>query len=63
MILDSNGSGCQEVVFQLGGGTSTRKWDIHVTQYTCEEADNGSMGGPKGKLLVILVFKFIILRI
>jgi len=50
MILDSNGSGCQEVVFQLGGGTSTRKWDIHVTQYTCEEADNGSMGGPKGCL-------------
>ena len=57
MILDSNGSGCQEVVFQLGGGTSTRKWDIHVTQYTCEEADNGSMGGPKGKLLK---FKFVI---
>lgn len=50
MILDSNGSGCQEVVFQVGGGTSTRKWDIHVTQYTCEEADNGSMGGPKGCL-------------
>jgi len=50
MILDSNGSGCQEVVFQIGGGTSTRKWDIHVTQYTCEEADNGSMGGPKGCL-------------
>jgi len=50
MILDSNGAGCQEVVFQVGGGTSTRKWDIHVTQYTCEEADNGSMGGPKGCL-------------
>jgi len=50
MILDSNGSGCQEVVFQVGGGTTTRKWDIHVTQYTCEEADNGSMGGPKGCL-------------
>jgi hypothetical protein len=50
MILDSNGSGCQEVVFQVGGGTATRKWDIHVTQYTCEEADNGSMGGPKGCL-------------
>ena len=57
MILDSNGAGCQEVVFQVGGGTSTRKWDIHVTQYTCEEADNGSMGGPKGKLLK---FKFVI---
>jgi len=50
MILDSNGSGCQEVVFQLGGGTSTRKWDIHITQYTCEELDNGSLGGPKGCL-------------
>jgi hypothetical protein len=50
MVLDSNGSGCQEVVFQVGGGTSTRKWDIHVTQYTCKEADNGSMGGPKGCL-------------
>jgi len=50
MILDSNGSGCQEVVFQIGGGTSTRKWDIHVTQYTCQEAENGSMGGPKGCL-------------
>merc|ERR1712165_93612 len=50
MILDSDGSGCQSVVFQVGGGTSTRKWDIHVTQYTCEEAENGSMGGPKGCL-------------
>jgi len=50
MVLDSDGSGCQAAVFQIGGGTSTRKWDIHVTQYTCEEADNGSMGGPKGCL-------------
>jgi len=50
MVLDSDGSGCQAAVFQVGGGTSTRKWDIHVTQYTCEESDNGSMGGPKGCL-------------
>merc|ERR1719270_3304168 len=50
MVLDSDGSGCQAAVFQIGGGTSTRKWDIHVTQYTYEEAENGSMGGPKGCL-------------
>jgi len=50
MILDSDGSGCQSVVFAIGGGTTTRKWDIHVTQYTCEEAENGSMAGPKGCL-------------
>jgi len=50
MILDSDGAGCQDVVFQIGSSTGvTRKWDIVVTQHTCDEMDMTS-AGPMGCL-------------
>ena len=48
MVLDSNGSGCQTVNFNIGASTTTtRSWDIYVTQYTCAQED---LGGPPGCL-------------
>merc|ERR1712029_1140889 len=45
---DSAGSDCQNVNFNIGGSTSTtRQWDIFVTQYTCGQED---LGGPPGCL-------------
>jgi len=50
MILDSDGAGCQDVLFQIGSSTGvTRKWDIVVTQHTCDEMDMTS-AGPMGCL-------------
>ena len=46
MILDV-GLGCQQVNFNIGATTSTRSWDIYVTQYTCGQED---LGGPPGCL-------------
>ena len=46
MILDV-GIGCQTVNFNIGDTTSTRAWDIYVTQYTCGQED---LGGPPGCL-------------
>ena len=46
MILDV-GLGCQQVNFNIGATTSTRVWDIYVTQYTCGQED---LGGPPGCL-------------
>lgn len=48
VILDSTGSQCQRVnVFIGGDSTTTRQWDIHVTQYTCAQEDEA---GPPGCL-------------
>lgn len=48
MVLDSNGVDCQMVNMQIGGATTTtRSWDIKVTQYNCGDED---MGGPMGCL-------------
>lgn len=48
MIIDSSGSQCQEVNFHIGASTSTtRSWDIYVTQYTCGQED---IAGPRGCL-------------
>lgn len=48
MVLDSSGSECQLVNFHIGGSTTTtRSWDIYVTQYTCAQED---IGGPQGCL-------------
>ena len=39
MVLDASES-CQMVNFNIGGSTSTtRKWDIKVTQYACGDYD------------------------
>lgn len=46
MILDV-GSGCQTVNFYIGATTTTRQWNIYVTQYTCGQED---LGGPPGCL-------------
>ena len=48
MIIDSNGMDCQAASFFIGGSTSTtRSWDIYVTQYTCGQED---LAGPPGCL-------------
>ena len=48
MVLDSDGIACQKVNFNIGASTtSTRSWDIYVTQYTCGQED---LGGPPGCL-------------
>merc|ERR1719370_606278 len=48
MILDSDGSACLAVNIGLGNavGTTTREWDIAITQYRCGEES----GGPPGCL-------------
>jgi len=48
MIIDSDGSNCQTVNFHIGAATTTtRSWDIYVTQYTCGQEDEA---GPPGCL-------------
>jgi len=48
MILDSDGTNCQTANFMIGGSTTTsRVWDIYVTQYTCSQEDEA---GPPGCL-------------
>jgi len=40
MVLDSTGVECQTVNFHIGASTTTsRSWDIYVTQYTCGQDD------------------------
>ena len=42
VVLDSNGVDCQMVNMQIGGATTTtRSWDIKVTQYNCGDEDMG----------------------
>jgi len=48
MIIDSHGTDCQTVNFNIGSSTTTtRSWDIYVTQYTCAQEDKA---GPPGCL-------------
>ena len=48
MILDSTGSACHNINFNIGASTgTTRSWDIYVTQYTCGQEDEA---GPPGCL-------------
>ena len=48
MILDSDGSQCQLVNFNIATATtSTRAWTILATQYTCAQMDEA---GPPGCL-------------
>jgi len=48
MIIDSNGSDCQEPTFGISPSTTTtRSWTVRITQYTCGEMDSS---GPPGCL-------------
>jgi len=48
MIVDTTGLDCQRVNFNIGASTTTsRSWDIYVTQYTCGQED---VAGPPGCL-------------
>jgi len=48
MIIDSDGVNCQKPQFFIGASTTTtRSWDIYVTQYTCGQEDEA---GPPGCL-------------
>lgn len=45
MILDSAGTQCQQVNFHIGSSTTTsRSWDIYITQYTCGQEE--TVGSP-----------------
>ena len=46
---DPDGSGCHKATFSLGGGTTSRQWNLHVRQYACGDYDSG-LGGPPGCL-------------
>jgi len=46
MIVDTDGTGCAKVNFGIGGGSTSRSWDIMVTQYKCGDEN----GGPAGCL-------------
>ena len=45
MIMDASPQ-CHKVSFDIGSGSSTRSWDIKVTQYSCGQ----QFGGPDGCL-------------
>lgn len=48
MIIDSDGSSCQVANFLIGTSTTTtRSWNIRVTQYACGQEDSS---GPPGCL-------------
>ena len=48
VILDSTGTDCHKInVFVGESTTTTRQWDIYVTQYTCTQED---VAGPPGCL-------------
>jgi len=49
MILDNDGKTCHNVNINMGTGTTSRKWDIVVTQYNCNNNDNLA-AGPSGCL-------------
>ena len=48
MILDTDGIQCNRVNINIGSSTSTtRSWDIYITQYNCGQEDEA---GPPGCL-------------
>ena len=48
VILDSQGTQCHRVNINVGASTTTtRSWDIYVTQYNCGQEDEA---GPPGCL-------------
>merc|ERR1719400_2591711 len=49
MILDSDPSSteCHTLNFNIGGKTTSRNWEIYVTQYGCDQQDKA---GPDGCL-------------
>jgi hypothetical protein len=46
VIVDA-ADACHKAAFELGTGSTSRSWDIKVTQYACGESD---LGGPDGCL-------------
>ena len=48
IVVIDIGSGCQSAVFTLNDDTTTsRAWDIKITQFACGDIDSG---GPPGCL-------------
>ena len=37
---DPTGNSCHDALFNIGGGTTSRSWNILVTQYACGDYDN-----------------------
>ena len=42
MIVDATDS-CHVAAFEIGGSTTTRKWDIKITQYACGDEQGGNI--------------------
>lgn len=47
MIVDADptGNSCHDALFNIGGGTTSRSWNILVTQYACGDYDNSGWPG------------------
>ena len=46
MILDSDGSNCQQISIDIGGDTTiSRSWDIKIMQYACGDYDSSGWPG------------------
>jgi len=46
MIIDSDGTNCQDISFAIGGTSSTsRSWDVKITQYACGDYDMSGWPG------------------
>jgi len=44
LIVDNDGQGCSMVNINIGGGSSTRSYDIAITQYRAGDESGGPMG-------------------
>ena len=49
MILDNDGTTCHKVSFTIGSTSTTRQWNIWVTQYTNVDTES-TRAGPSGCL-------------
>jgi len=49
MVVDSDGMACHQVNFLISSKSTTRSWDIWVTQYDLSDLDS-TRAGPKGCL-------------
>ena len=51
VYVDTSNGKCVDATFQFDASTSTsRQWDIKVTQYTCDD----ELGGPQGCLQYLI---------
>jgi hypothetical protein len=47
---------CNQATFMIGGGTVTRDWVIKVTQFDCNDFDNGGKKNIKSYNYEIIIY-------